>query len=143
MTRDEVLQKHERRCTGHCCERFTLPFTSIEEMREQHAQRIESGGVGFQDGDFILDMLIKLPEQDTDVDGAPLKPDDATRHRFYTCRHHDKATGNCTVYEQRPRMCSGYPYKKECRYQGCQRTSDANTVACDQRELVGIVSLAT
>lgn len=39
---------------------------------------------------------------------------------YYTCKHHDSATGNCRDYQNRPRMCSDFPYGRACPYDDCQ-----------------------
>lgn len=101
------------RCTGHCCKRFYLPYTSKLEF----ADVVSHGRV--QDGPFILDMLIKLPEQTTDIRGKRLRKDDPQRHEYWTCRHYDTKTGDCRVYDQRPAMCRDYPYGKPCVVKGC------------------------
>ncbi len=32
----------------------------------------------------------------------------------YVCRHYDEGTHLCTAYEQRPDMCSRFPYNRIC-----------------------------
>lgn len=39
---------------------------------------------------------------------------------YYTCKHHDSATGDCRNYQNRPRMCSDFPYGHACPYDDCQ-----------------------
>lgn len=93
------------RCTGHCCRRFPLP-QSLAVLRLRAAAQPDS----MQDLPFIADMLIPLGEG-TYGDGTP--------NYLYTCRHHNAETGDCKVYEMRPRMCSEYPYGKACTQADC------------------------
>lgn len=58
------------------------------------------------DGDYIRDML---RFREWTPDGA-----------IFDCKHFDGR--NCTAYESRPRMCSGYPYGGACRVEGCTMT---------------------
>lgn len=96
------------RCTGHCCRAFTLP-KSPEDIRKM----VEEDRLN--DGPFILDMLIYLGLFDVNPAGGVL---DEPWH-YFTCRHLDTATGNCTVYEQRPHLCRNYPNDKACEFPGC------------------------
>jgi Fe-S-cluster containining protein len=94
------------RCTGHCCKRFTIS-TPYEKLQQDPDS--------VKDGRYILDMLISLNEEGVSV---------------YTCRHFDKEGGNCSAYEQRPRMCSEHPmYGKKCNWLGC--TLSPNPPAVD------------
>lgn len=43
---------------------------------------------------------------------------------YYTCRHFDGA--NCTNYDDRPTMCSKYPYGSACENKAC--TDDAHRI---------------
>lgn len=92
------MSEERARCTGQCCAGFSLGGMTREALRE----KVEAGEV--QDGAYILDMVIPLPLGE---DGVP---------RF-TCRWFDGV--DCARYEDRPRMCSRYPYGGECSYEGC------------------------
>ena len=48
-----------------------------------------------------------------------LRPKENGKGHWYTCKHYDKVSGNCTDYENRPKMCSDYPYGGKCKYKGC------------------------
>jgi len=103
------------RCTGHCCRRFPLS-ASLEEIREDLARvaRGEPHRYGTpRDAAFILDMVVPL-ERSAVPDGHVGEP-----RQYYTCRHL-LATGDCGVYEQRPLMCSDYPYEGgRCHHPEC------------------------
>lgn len=92
----------ERRCTGHCCRRFPLSHT-LEQLR---AYAADTSKANASEAAKILDMLISL---DVREDGREM----------YTCRHHDTETGDCRIYEDRPRMCRDYPYGKSCEHGEC------------------------
>ncbi len=103
------------RCTGACCKRFPLTATYAEVQAA--AEVVKAGGRDrYQDTVFIADMLI------------PLKPAPDGKE-FFTCRHHDAASGNCTVYEQRPTLCREHPFygvvNGHCSTAGCELDHDA------------------
>lgn len=103
------------RCTGHCCRAFTLPYPY--DVMQARASEI-------QDGEFIADMIRPLdhgPEWD------PTRPG-----HWYTCRHLDTETGDCRAYEQRPWMCSEYPYGRQCEHPGCTWTNAATETRRDR-----------
>lgn len=95
------------RCTGHCCERFYIPHTP-DELRA----KAEDGSL--KDGATIADMVIDLgPAGRGDGSEGDYKG------HFYTCRHFDRETRDCRIYNSRPGMCSKYPYGKPCTYDEC------------------------
>lgn len=106
------------RCTGHCCQRFTLPL-SPDEIRENYdawrAQKSEDSNkrVPLEDIWLLAPMVRYLGFLHSDSNGDP-SPEG--RH-WYRCVH--LQDGNCSIYEHRPRMCREYPYGKACKYHGC------------------------
>jgi len=105
-------------CTGACCAAFYLPYT-IRELRTRK----------LQDGAFIADMVIPLsPKEARERShrfGGNLESPWRLRGHYFACRHWDEQTRLCTVYDQRPRMCSGYPYGEPCKIgEGCTCTDD-------------------
>lgn len=97
------------RCSGHCCRRFPLTATYAEIKAA--AEKVKAGEPDrYQDSVFIADMLV------------PLAPN-AEGKEYFTCRHHDAASGNCGVYEQRPRLCREHPFygrhDEVCNTPGC------------------------
>jgi hypothetical protein len=105
---------------------FLLPY-SPEALRA----RVATANV--EDGEFVQDMLIYrggftiqeyreyCRRRGLAMDVGFLERERTLAHEFahfYTCRHH-QADGLCGVYEQRPNMCRGYPYRATCRYEGC------------------------
>lgn len=93
------------RCTGHCCKDFPLPV-SKEQLLAEPAR--------WRDGAQIGEMIIFLRES-TYTSG--------TKQYRYTCKHLT-AQGDCAIYNNRPWMCSAYPYGEACTNKDC--TADNN-----------------
>jgi Fe-S-cluster containining protein len=94
------------RCTGHCCKRFTLPY-SPEELVAYKDRLLES--------DVVVPMVTFLEVSTLHADGIDYP--DAPRW-WYTCKNL-LPDGNCGIYETRPRMCWDYPYESTCQYVDC------------------------
>ena len=75
------------------------------------------------DGRFILDMLVPLTRRQAVARarrlGFRLPWKIGRTHRYFTCRHWDESSRLCTVYDDRPRMCSSYPYGSTCDHPDC------------------------
>lgn len=111
------------RCTGHCCRGFTLP-------RTPDALRDFEGFLGRRGDDVfvVADMAVflgRIPMRDALVTAY-------ARHRnlihgdaddfgidLWTCRHFDQSSGNCGIYDRRPRMCRDFPYGDPCPFADC------------------------
>lgn len=96
------------RCTGHCCLDFSLPYApeEIEAMRLSVTAWDADGNEAlahtyphavFNDLGIIAAMVQYRGERD----GV---------HR-YDCAHLAES-GDCSIYDRRPRMCSEYPYAR-------------------------------
>lgn len=138
------------RCTGHCCRDFSLP-SSPEDLQKlfkekyiehkKHFQRIKDSSKRFaktikylkSDVFIVPQMVIPLASIEVDLNGELIP---YTMHH-YTCKYHDLKTGDCTIYEYRPRMCSGFPEYSpngKCPYKACTRKIKEN-VALIENEL--------
>lgn len=125
------------RCTGHCCRRFSLPF-SPEEWKASYEQelRIQSGELKENpdpngppwplprpvDVMIVAQMIIPLGAHNWSPQTGKPYADDGQGDRLghhYTCKHLDDATGNCRIYETRPEVCRKYPYGRPCGYTEC------------------------
>lgn len=125
-------RRHDR-CTGHCCEMFSLPLSPDELWGSYHQWK--SGGVSlakndhsvarlFTDIHIIAPMVVYLGYSDK---GAPrVNPSDEElqgkpkqKYHWYRCKHLDSKTRDCTIYEFRPAMCRNYPYASLCQYAQC------------------------
>jgi len=83
-------------CPARCCEQLALHPTI--EMVERFALN------GSAEANFVLEML--LERADPAPDPEP----------YYACKHLDRATRLCTVYEIRPQMCRDYPGDVPCKW---------------------------
>ena len=107
-------------CIGKCCEAFSLGQMSLENVRRH---------VVSEDDAFIADMLVPLGYFNRNPLHVVGNQDYAVQEMstqsfmgawFYTCRHYDKATRSCTVYERRPEMCRKFPNDGQCQFNGCE-----------------------
>ena len=151
-------QKKQKRCTGHCCKNFHLPF-GPDEIRE-HYLRWSRGGTQitkergehmpiYTDIHLIAPMVVHLGYFDTTNKGINPSDDHLTGvetpgHR-YRCKNLDPKSGDCTIYEIRPTMCRDYPYKSDCNYIRCTSSRRAKKqtrteVNKRRRELLAIVT---
>jgi Fe-S-cluster containining protein len=126
------------RCTGHCCESFTLPY-SPEEMKEKYrawlmrgkdhetlkmaAQTPEDKFSRFasvpEDIHIIYPMLIYIGKMEPSKSAKLLTVINDEPTHIYTCKHYDRESRKCSIYEFRPRMCQDYPYNRKCNYEAC------------------------
>jgi Fe-S-cluster containining protein len=100
---------------------FVMLGDSLEKMRHDAPNDPDSA--------FTSDMLIQIGIRR--ANGAlelhpPISPPNPAVHDkdekpIYTCKHWDKTTRLCTVYDQRPNLCRAYPNNKPCEWelQGC------------------------
>lgn len=98
----------ERRCTGHCCKRFFIGYTP-----EQFTKVL----VWPEEDDATMhEMLVPL---------EIVHVADKAVGAWYTCKffkQHEDGTGDCTIYERRPKMCRDYPGYSQgnsCSFKGC------------------------
>lgn len=104
-------------CTGNCCENFPLPLS--KEMLKRRAQESKNANGSLLEMRMIADMVIPIQKE------AFYHGD--KRYFWFTCKHFDKQTRKCTIYEKRPVMCRTYPDKydkiQHCKaslYNGCE-----------------------
>jgi Fe-S-cluster containining protein len=111
-------------CGGQCCAVFFQP-------RDRHLEP-ESGK---RDFDFITDMLVPLELGVANArarrfgmrlaDWIDAEGWERLEGRLYTCRHFDGRL--CTAYNDRPAMCSEYPYDKGCHTCNFTASEDIRT----------------
>lgn len=120
------------RCTGHCCEKFSLPLSPMEL---QHAAKKQAKGwpARFSNPDMgkVAEMVIPLGTHYRGTPHANVRgrkreknaPWDTrakqAREWWYTCKYYDPETRNCTNYENRPSICREFPGSGTCKYRGC------------------------
>lgn len=144
--------EHTQRCSGHCCKRFYLPL-SPEQL--QHEYDVSTGATpdavtrwNVQDLQKVHDMVIFLDsdtaKQDLIVDGVRKREADEPPAHYYTCKHHDAATGNCMNYEDRPNMCRDYPSygsNDRCQYKDCTWEDGRNPIVpADRLKMCSVVT---
>ena len=117
------------RCTGHCCENFTLPYTPME--LKHRAKRLKVGDKYFhEDHTQVAEMVIFLGTYASGTDRRGRKKIKGTKLYYgksihhYTCKHYNRETRNCMNYENRPAMCRNYPDGHKCNYRGCTLKQD-------------------
>lgn len=120
------------RCTGQCCVLLQIGYHPAE-LQASYAAAV-AGEMGYWfDGSWrfeIQDILRLYPM--LECVGTAAKGDMVMgRERpadcyLYTCIHH-QPDGDCAQYEQRPQMCSGFPYGEPCPYPGCAYAPDGCT----------------
>ena len=96
-------------CGGHCCRAFYLPY-SPGAMAEQEPFLL--------DGEQIIAMVTYLGEFAEGEGPANMRPGFRAAGHYYQCKNLGD-DGLCTVYEERPSMCSKYPYGGPCNYVEC------------------------
>lgn len=138
--------EHTARCTGHCCRSFFLSV-SLDELKEDvlRFERGESPRFDPNDTPKLVNMLVLIREGTADehpfvehVDrGAP----SSTKGFYYTCKHLDANTGDCTDYENRPDMCRRYPYGGRCTYKDCT-SEDARNPPVKAERLTRLMKLS-
>ena len=130
------------RCTGHCCEDFTLPFGPEEIRRwkkriDQDVEDIvfenylgEKGRYDLESSDLpmILNMVQFKRMDSQNINGRGLKSlrsqpsyNKGPRLYHYTCNNYDSEKQLCIAYETRPEMCRSFPDNGPCHYKQCTR----------------------
>lgn len=111
------------RCTGHCCKAFTIPY-SPDELRQAYVDWLEqaqdTGRKQPQDIWLIYPMARYLGFMHSPI--PSISGANYPEAHFYSCKNFDETTGDCTIYEHRPKMCSEYPYGAGCDYGPCSWT---------------------
>ena len=113
------------RCTGHCCQTFTLPLGPDElmDIYRRWADPMRKDGQGFPDR-TLSDIHLIAPM--VTYLGFFLEPpvkvvNTVVPHaaHYYSCKHFNREKKICTIYEDRPGMCRDYPYGRKCNYAEC------------------------
>lgn len=103
---------------GACCDPVVLPYSRDEIARTLPGEVLEPA-----DRAHVLTNLVPMRRRDgmqrasylsagVTVMGRPGSPESTVLawSFFYTCRLYDAETARCTAYEDRPPMCSQYPW---------------------------------
>ncbi|MCM2322164.1 MAG: YkgJ family cysteine cluster protein [Oligoflexia bacterium] len=93
------------RCTGHCCRGFALEKSLEEVWADFDRWKRDPSTSTVPDVYLIAPMLIPLRK--------------IREEWLYTCKHLHKS-GDCGIYERRPRMCRDFPGEKQpCPFPIC------------------------
>jgi Fe-S-cluster containining protein len=98
--------------------------TPIEDIAERYA-----AGEGQPDDLLLLQILRPISDDEAEARGLTYDVrgsfgrslrgiNERPKNGYYTCRAWDEDTRLCTIYEDRPNMCRGYPYGNACSH-GC------------------------
>ena len=141
------------RCTGHCCQRFYLPYSPWE--LDDIARKVVARAA------FTKAWCETLPALDLDDRSTwetPLVPIPAELTgpnvedivqiagmvefiafedggHWYRCKNL-RDDGNCGIYSQRPRMCRDYPYGRACGFVACTWTAARKGAVASHRHLL-------
>lgn len=93
-------------CTGECCTSFTLTYGYKKRWRFNEDNKVMAS---------IAEMLVWTGRRLKSSDIVNMTGETGYKNQAeYTCKHHDGATGLCIIYEERPAMCSEFPYSGLC-----------------------------
>ena len=138
----------KKTCGGAGCRRFILPY-SPKEFEEQYrawlvghrgstgsmvlTKRCDAAGDrGFGLARHYLEEIVKVDPEIHIIfpmliylgycDFNPCNPRKKLemKSHHYTCKHYDKKTTLCTIYEHRPLMCRRYPNGEPCPFPNCE-----------------------
>lgn len=110
------------RCTGHCCESFSIGMSPLELARAAHLER-HVPGTSKHGSEILLiaEMLVPIGIFE-DNPGRESLGKATGSSWFFTCSNLTHA-GDCGIYATRPKMCSDFPrydHGGACRYTGCE-----------------------
>ena len=97
------------RCTGGCCENFTVKDWTGESVAYWKEHGHEYNPPIEPRTQAIIDMLIRLPERENPDTGLGV----------FTCKNFNPETRDCGIYDSRPKMCRAYPGSGGCQREGC------------------------
>ncbi len=120
----KVTRTETERCTGHCCEDFTLPIPPMQVDFENKKLAMGKRPRFGIEGDWakVGAMLIFKRLDKQQPAGWKVPRGEKTSYAFhYTCKHYDREKRECSVYEERPQMCRDYPNVEPCKYKKCTR----------------------
>ena len=121
------------RCTGHCCRRITISqypedlrkaYVAWHKGKKYYWSKSRNKKKIPKDIHLVYPMLKLIGWSPTHAASGKrqkfVEPDGKTPlWPVYTCKHYDNKTNNCTIYKQRPKMCSSYPDGGVCKFKGC------------------------
>jgi Fe-S-cluster containining protein len=107
------------RCSGQCCREFSLTGKGFTPDEIRAYLRDKGGSEGAQIADLLIPIR-PIVAGTSAADGSVYQDTPAGGGWLFGCIHHDPTTGNCGIYETRPRhMCGAYPYGSPCAHKDC------------------------
>lgn len=97
-----------RRCTGRCCESFTLLGHS-EELGDQYLVSVDQLAEEWRELFFLREV----------------KDDGGGEYGLFGCKKWDCETKNCLIYADRPKLCQLFPENHACRHCGAANHEEA------------------
>ena len=129
-------------CKGFCCDDIGLYYAPHELQNSYHRsiQRGDRSKDGLMSMSFVdskvslwtdihltYPMLVFSHQDTTHPDGEVDTKDEDRIVYHYSCKHHDKRTGDCDIYEERPMMCRTFPNNGYCGY---RKVTDKRVKSC-------------
>lgn len=116
-------------CKGFCCDDIGLS-TAPHELKNSYHKWLQDGKTGglnigmsvkenevkkYVDIHLMYPMLVFMFQDNIHPDGDIITNKSNIVYHYY-CKHHNKKTGNCDIYEERPMMCRTFPDNGFCGY---------------------------
>ncbi len=129
-------------CKGSCCDDIGVSAPPHELQNSYHrsikrgdrdkerliTMSIPGSGVNLWiDIHLIYPMLVFSHQDYIHPDGDINHENDEHIVYHYSCKHHNKKTGDCDIYEERPMMCRSFPDTGFCGY---RKVKDKRVIAC-------------
>ena len=121
-------------CKGFCCDDIGLHISPHELQNSYHRwltwhdrnNRSEQESMAMSIGEttsvklwndiYIAYPMLVFTHQDLIHPDGDVHNDSKNPVYHYFCKHHNKETNNCDIYEERPMMCRTFPNNGFCGY---------------------------
>lgn len=120
MTVEIPGYKEVERCTGDCCRWIAMRLPDKDGNVVQMTKEIHDYWKGFSE-DQVSKEVYKIVNMTEYSGESPVQGrEEEGEISFFTCKNWDEESGNCMDYDNRPKMCSEYPYEDgSCNWEGC------------------------
>lgn len=129
-------------CKGFCCDDIGMNMAPHELQNAYHmsiqredrgktkvmSMSIPDSKIGlWYDVHLIYPMLVFSHQDYIHPDGDLNTKNEGRITYHYSCKHHNKKTKDCDIYEERPMMCRSFPDNGFCGY---RKVRDKRVIAC-------------
>lgn len=128
-------------CKGFCCDDIGLSVAPHDLQNAYHGWKSFNGkekrdkfmSLGehkitvYNDIHLTYPMLVFSHQDEIHPDGEIKYQERENTIYHYSCKHHNKKTGDCDIYEERPIMCRSFPDNGFCGY---RKVRDKRVTAC-------------